>query len=86
MAEVDLATLREFVIGNFLFGDATGFSDDTSFRDESILDSTGILELIAFLEKAYRIRIDDDELTPENLDSLNRIEAFVKRKLAPTPA
>jgi len=86
MAEFDVTAVREFVVDNFLFGDPTGFDDDTSFRDESILDSTGILELIAYLEKTYKIRIDDDELTPENLDTLNLIRQFVTRKLATAAA
>ncbi len=80
MTEFDMAALRGFVVDNFLFGDPTGFDDDTSFRNESILDSTGILELIAYLEKTYQFRVKDDELTPDNLDTLTRIRDFVARK------
>jgi len=76
--------VRRYIEDNFLMG-ARGRSvgDADSFLDNHILDSTGFLELITFLEEHYRIEIDNDEMLPENLDSLLRIEAFVRRKLAP---
>ena len=72
--------VRKFVVDNFLFGDAGSLGDDTSFMEGGIIDSTGILELIAFLEKTCGIRIEDGELVPENLDSLARVARFIERK------
>ncbi len=73
--------IREFIINNFLFGDDfSSPQDNDSFLDTGILDSTGILELITFIEENYGISIEDDELLPENLDSLNNVEKFIKRK------
>jgi acyl carrier protein len=74
--------LRAFIIDNFLFGDGSSLTDDTSFLEERIIDSTGILQLISFIEEEYAIKIDDDEILPENLDSLNNIAAFLKRKIS----
>ena len=80
MEEIKLKT-RNFVVENFLFGNANGLADDTSFLEAGILDSTGVLEVVAFLEQQFGVRVDDDELTPENLDSISSIGAFVSRKL-----
>ena len=74
--------VREFVIDNFLFGDANGLADDTSFLEDGIIDSTGVLELVTYLEEAFAISVDDSELVPENLDSLNNVENYVKQKMA----
>ena len=74
--------VREFIVENFLFGDDSSLKNDTSFLQEHIVDSTGMLEVITFLEEAFSIKINDDELLPENLDSLNNIDAFLKRKLS----
>ncbi len=75
--------VREFVINNFLFGDASSLQDDKSFLDGGIVDSTGMLELIMFLENTYGIKIEPEEMVPENLDSVNRVAGFVTRKLSP---
>jgi acyl carrier protein len=72
--------VQQFIVDNFLFGDSSQLDTDTSFLNESIIDSTGILELIMFLEETFDIHIEDQELIPENLDSLNNIEQFVKTK------
>jgi acyl carrier protein len=77
--------VRTFIVDNFLFGDGSSLKDDSSFLKERIVDSTGILEIIAFLEEEFSIKINDDELLPENLDSLNNIDAFLKRKTASRP-
>lgn len=76
--------VRQFIIDNFLFGQTDGFSDDTSFLESGIVNSTGMLEVIAFIEETYNIQVDDSELLPENLDSVNKLTSFVqgKRKLA----
>ena len=72
--------VRDFVIETYLFGEDIGLEDNSSFLEEGIIDSTGILELVVFLEETYSISVEDRELVPENLDSLNNIEAYLKRK------
>lgn len=79
-----LDKIRTFVIENFLFGDGTNLTNNTSFLKENIIDSTGILEIIAFLEQEFQIKINDDEILPENLDSLSNIDVFLKKKLSYT--
>ena len=74
------STLRTFVRENFLFGQDTPFSDDDSFLGLGIIDSTGVLELVALLEKQFEISVADDELVPENLDSINNLVRFIQRK------
>lgn len=74
--------VRAFIVDNFLFGDDSSLKEDSSFLQEHIVDSTGILEIITFLEEEFCIKINDDELLPENLDSLKNIDAFLKRKLS----
>ncbi|HEV8347121.1 MAG TPA: hypothetical protein VGQ16_11130 [Vicinamibacterales bacterium] len=78
--------LRAFIRNNFLYGSESpglAFGDEDSLVERGIIDSTGILELIAFLEMRYAIVIDDDELVPDNLDSVSRVARFVERKLQP---
>ena len=74
--------IRKFVVDNFLFGQAGNLKDDTSFLDGGIIDSTGVLELAMHIETTYGIKVKDDELVPENLDSINAIAAFLEKKLA----
>ena len=89
MAETLAADIKAFIISNFLFGqEGDGFADDQSFLETGIIDSTGLLELVSFVEQKYGISIGDRELVPENLDSLRNISQFVARKLeavAPQP-
>ncbi len=73
-------SIRAFVVDNFLFGEESGLKSNSSFLDEGIVDSTGILELVAFIEREYGIRIADDELVPENLDSIERVATFIEKK------
>ena len=77
--------VREFVVDNFLFGEGESLKDDTSFLEEGIIDSTGVLELIMFLEETCGIKVEDDEVVPENLDSLHNIARFIDRKLTRSP-
>jgi acyl carrier protein len=72
--------IRDFVVTIFLFGDASSLQDNTSFLDSGIIDSTGILELIMFLEQTYGIKIEPEEMVPENLDSVNKVVQFLGRK------
>jgi acyl carrier protein len=74
---------RAFIVDNFLFGQATGeyaFADDDSFLDRGIIDSTGILELVAFVEERYAVAVTDEELTTANFDSVTRIAQLIHQK------
>jgi len=74
--------IREFIVANFLFGRAEhALEDDESFLASGIIDSTGVLELIGFLEKQYGITVENAELLPDNLDSVSKVASFVRRKL-----
>lgn len=73
--------LRRFVIDNFLYGRDVRFSDDDSFLTMGIIDSTGLLELVNFLETTYDIDVNDADLVPQNLDSIAGLTQFVQRKL-----
>ncbi|MBK6462040.1 MAG: acyl carrier protein [Myxococcales bacterium] len=72
--------VRQFIVKNFYVADAAGLADDASLLDKGVIDSTGVLEVVAHLEEAYSIKVDDAELLPENLDSIARIAAFVQKK------
>ena len=74
--------IRSFIIDNFLFGDDNGLKDDTSFLEEGIIDSTGVLELVTYLEEEFEITVDDEELIPENLDSIDNVSVYLKGKIA----
>ena len=74
--------VRNFIVGNFLLGQECALADDASFLEEGIIDSTGILELVSHLEETYGIEITEEELVPENLDSVNRIASYLSRKLS----
>ncbi len=75
------AQIRGFLIENFLFGDTAPLADDQmSLLDNGIMDSVGVMELVAFLEGDLSLGIDDAELVPENLDSVDNLVAFVSRK------
>ncbi len=74
--------LRDYIVENFLFGDTeTEFSDTDSFMEKGIIDSTGILEVITYVEENFNIKIEDHELIPENLDSISNIVNFINRKV-----
>lgn len=73
--------VRDYILQNFLFtDDQSAIADGDSFLTKGIVDSTGMLEIIYFLEDEYGIKIEDEEMVPENLDSVNNIVAFVARK------
>ena len=82
MAEAFAGTLREFIAENFLFRADAQVSDGQSLLDSGVIDSTGVLELIAFLEKTYDITVADAEIIPENLDSIDNMTAYLSIKLA----
>ena len=74
--------IRHFVIENFLFGRDDRLTNEESFLESGIIDSTGVLELVGFIQEKYDLRLEDEELVPDNLDSINRVAAFVHMKLA----
>jgi acyl carrier protein len=74
--------VRDFIISNFLFGvDDGSLKREDSFLQNGVLDSSGVLELVAFLEQSYKIKVNDHELTAMNLDSIQNVAAYVGRKL-----
>ena len=77
--------LRAYVLDTYLFtSDQDALGNDDSFLDKGIIDSTGILELVMFLEEQFGVKVDDSELLPENFDSINRLAQFVGRKTGQT--
>lgn len=74
--------IRHFIRESFLFGGDDELNDSDSFLDMGIVDSTGVLELVAFLESEWGLTVDDSELVPENLDSVDNLVSFLDRKTA----
>ena len=73
----------DFITSNFLFDDGSdGIGDNDSLLETAIIDSTGVLELIAFIEETFGIRVEDEEIVPENLDAVTNIVSFLKGKLS----
>ena len=70
--------LRNFIKSNYSIN--TDFEDNDSFFEKGIIDSTGVLELISFLENKFKIKVEDEELIPENLDSIKNLTKFIKGK------
>jgi acyl carrier protein len=74
--------IRKFIIESFLYGeDDNNLKDDVSFLATGIIDSTGVLEVVSFIEEKYGISVDDEELVPDNLDSIEKLSSFVQRKM-----
>lgn len=77
-----IGRIRDFIIDNFFFGtESITYTEEDSLMKKGIVDSTGILELVNFIEQEYDITVDDDELLPENLDSLNNLAGYISRKI-----
>lgn len=73
--------IRAYILENFLFtDDQSELSNSDSFLEKGIVDSTGILEIVTFIEDEFKIKVDDDEMVPENLDSVNCIVNFLDSK------
>lgn len=85
-AEDMVQQIRAFVIENYLFGEEGKLGNEDSFMDTGMIDSTGILELVRFLEATFGIKVVDEELIPDNLDSINKIVAYLQRKLSSSVA
>lgn len=81
MNETVESQVRAYVVDHFLFGQGGDqLGSDDSFLEKGLIDSTGVLEVVMFLEERFGIKVQDEELVPENLDSLGRIARFVERK------
>lgn len=81
MTDTPQNTIRAFIIDNFLFGDTSQeIADDTSLIDNNLVDSTGVLELVFFLETTFDIKVADTEVVPDNLDSIGAMAAYIKTK------
>jgi acyl carrier protein len=75
--------VRAYIVDNFIMGgEGAQFKDSDSFMERHVIDSTGFLELVTFLEDTYGFVVADEEMVPENLDSLDNIDAYVQRKKA----
>ena len=72
--------LRQFIVENFLFGRDGSFSNEDSLLERGLIDSTGVLELIAFLGEKYGIAVEESEMIPDNLDSIQSLSAFIQQK------
>jgi acyl carrier protein len=76
------AAIRQFIVGSFFVQDADALKDEDPLLETGIIDSTGVLEVIHFIEDNYAVHLEDEEILPENLGSIERIAAFVERKAA----
>ncbi len=76
----NIETINQFIVDNFLFGDGAKLADDTPLFEKGIIDSTGVLELIAFIEDNFNIVFKDDEIIQDNFSSLSAIEKFLQSK------
>ncbi len=74
---------REFIVANFLFGaDSSTLGNDDSFLETGVIDSTGILEVVAWIEDTFGFRVADSDLLPENFDSISRLGNYISRTLS----
>jgi acyl carrier protein len=77
----NIEKIRAFIFENFLFDAEEGaLKNDASFLEQGVIDSTGVLELVDWLEEEFKMTVDDEELIPENLDSVNLLSAYITRK------
>ena len=84
ITEIDIrAKLREFMKNNFLLGNDANLKDDDSFMNKGIVDSTGILEVVSFVEETFAIKVADEDLLPDNLDSINNLINYVTSRITP---
>ncbi len=74
--------IHNYIVNNILFGDGKQLGENVSFQETGILDSTGFLELVTFIEEQFGVEIADEELVPEHFDTLRAVSAFVEQKRA----
>jgi len=73
--------IRQFIAETILFSeDGFGYGDDASFLDEGIIDSTGVVELVLFVEETYGFAVDDDDIVPDNFDTVNNLVRYVQER------
>lgn len=74
--------LKDFIVESFFpFADDNPFDDNDSFMEKGIINSTGVLELLQFIEERFNIKVEDEEVVPDNLDSLNKLVSFIEKKV-----
>jgi len=78
--------IRQFIIEKFLLNSGDHLDDDMSLLETSTVDSVGILEIVGFIENHFNLKIEDEELTAENLDSVNKIARFIEKNRAKSDA
>ena len=77
--------IREFILENFMIGESEEeLGSNDSFLEKGVIDSTGILELVMFVEETYGIEVEDDEVIPENFDSVSKLSVYISTKTAQT--
>ncbi len=82
MPEDTKKILKDFILDSFLpFAEEIPFEDEDSFMEKGIINSTGVLELLQFIEETFEITVEDAEVVPDNLDSLNKLTSFIESKL-----
>ena len=74
--------IRKFILENFIVDGDGDLGNEDSLLEKGIIDSTGVLELVAFIEETYHIKVQDEELVPDNLDSINNISNFIQNKIS----
>ena len=75
--------IKDYIAKNLLFSsDGFGYPDDASFLEEGIVDSQGVMELVLFVEEAFKIGVDDSDIIPDNFDSVSQLSAYIQRKQA----
>jgi acyl carrier protein len=77
------AQVRQYIAKNLLFSDnGFAYTDDASFLEEGIVDSLGVMELVLFIEEKFEVKVQDEELTPDNFDSVNKLASYIQRRLS----
>lgn len=75
-----VAKVREFIVENFLMGDDDGFNTEDSLLDTGVIDSTGVLELVMFIEDNFSFEVEDSDVVPENFDTVDALAAYITSK------
>ena len=78
--------LKDYIAQKILLASRFPYGDETSFLESGIIDSLKLLEILLHVEKVYHISVADDELVPDNFDSVSRIADFIRHKMGQTPA
>jgi acyl carrier protein len=74
--------IRQFIVNNFYVADAGALADSTSFLDQGIIDSTGVLELVGFVEDEFGVSVEDTDIMPDNFDSIQKLATYITRRQA----